>query len=312
MMDLINTYINDYLYLYQLIKATLEGLPGGQVLKIAVKVLVAVSVTFVTVWAIERFHNTRSSHYRSVNFLHDLAYTIYYRSGIGRLFTLGLIGVVVYWVEPVLQVLEWNLLDEIPMIPRLLIWLVIADFINYWVHRLQHTNSFLWAFHSTHHSQEELTFASAGRFHPLDNFNTTLLFLIPAAILGARPENLIPVSIVLSISVALQHTQVPWRLGPFYRVFVTPHFHSFHHSKSSPHSNFGGFFSVWDYMFGTVKTAEHPAQDLGLIDITHPTLMSSLYMPFVMLYRQYIQPLNRLAPSQVNYGKPRTDNDSPL
>jgi len=44
----------------------------------------------------------------------------------------------------------------VPIIPVL-----AADFLYYWVHRLQHTVPFLWRFHQVHHATEELNAANS-------------------------------------------------------------------------------------------------------------------------------------------------------
>ena len=43
--------------------------------------------------------------------------------------------------------------------------ILMADFIGYWSHRLRHSNRYLWAFHTIHHSQTMLTVVTNYRFH---------------------------------------------------------------------------------------------------------------------------------------------------
>ena len=49
-----------------------------------------------------------------------------------------------------------------------LAYLVILDFVLYWLHRAQHGFGFWWALHALHHSQREMTFWTDDRNHLLD------------------------------------------------------------------------------------------------------------------------------------------------
>lgn len=60
----------------------------------------------------------------------------------------------------------------------------LSDFCVYWGHRLQHRSSFLWRFHSVHHSAEHLDWLAAHREHPLDTVYTLTLINLPAFVLG--------------------------------------------------------------------------------------------------------------------------------
>jgi sterol desaturase/sphingolipid hydroxylase (fatty acid hydroxylase superfamily) len=88
----------------------------------------------------------------------------------------------------------------------------------------------------------------------------------------------------------IQHTQLPWRLGPLYRVFVTPAFHSFHHSTDPAHHdrNFGVLFSVWDRLFGTAVPSDAVAPTkFGLDDVKAESLWDTIVEPFRLLYQFY-------------------------
>jgi sterol desaturase/sphingolipid hydroxylase (fatty acid hydroxylase superfamily) len=91
----------------------------------------------------------------------------------------------------------------------------------------------------------------------------------------------------MELSLSAQHTQISWRLGPMYRVFMTPTFHSYHHSTDPQHHNknfSGGVFSFWDYIFGTaVKDTQTPPGRLGLENLHMGSLWSMLVMPFQLL-----------------------------
>ena len=112
-----------------------------------------------------------------------------------------------------------------------------------------------------------------------------------AAVCGGNPLTWLPILIVVELSLEAQHTQLPWKLGPFYKVFVTPTFHSFHHSVDPAHynKNFSSrMFSFWDYLFGTAVKDDSPAPvRLGLPEVRMSSLWSTVALPFQLVLEFY-------------------------
>jgi sterol desaturase/sphingolipid hydroxylase (fatty acid hydroxylase superfamily) len=264
--------------------------PGPLAASLLKAALVAAAV-FVIVGVIERAAGTRTSNYRSREFAHDLGYWFYYRAGIHDIL---LMGAIIAALERPLSVVALNLFAGWPFAAQVAAYLVIGDFIAYWVHRAEHRFRFMWAFHTTHHSQERLTFATIARFHPVEMIYHNLLAYIPMRAMGVEPVAWLPVYLALQLFTGVQHTQIPWRFGPLYKVIATPAFHSYHHSTDPAHHdrNFANLLSAWDYLFGTAvkDTAPRPAR-WGLIGIAGDTLIGSLVMPFRLLHRFYLAPL---------------------
>ena len=65
-------------------------------------------------------------------------------------------------------------LAQLPLWAQALTFLVVSDFLTYWIHRGFHRGS-LWKYHAVHHSSEELEWISAARFHPFNIFFGTVL-----------------------------------------------------------------------------------------------------------------------------------------
>ena len=251
---------------------TLEGL------KLAV-------LFYFFIYLFERASGGATKAYRSRRFLQDLAYWFYYHSGLNQILFLAALF---SFLGPRLAFLRIGIVSRLHPVPRAILWILVADFTNYWVHRLQHASRFLWAFHSTHHAQEQLNFATTTRFHPVDHCISDILKFIPQMMLGASPMSWLPLYLVLEFVASTQHSQIKWRLGMLSRILVTPWFHSFHHSTDAPHynKNFGGLFSFWDRMFGTAVDATEQPREYGLTDVKMPTLMSTLVVPFRLLRSQ--------------------------
>ncbi|MEY2905488.1 MAG: hypothetical protein RJA52_1504, partial [Bacteroidota bacterium] len=77
-----------------------------------------------------------------------------------------------------------NPLSGAPMWVILLVGFVVRDFIQWWVHRLLHSNSTLWEFHKVHHSVEQMGFAAHLRYHWMENVVYRTIEYIPLALLG--------------------------------------------------------------------------------------------------------------------------------
>lgn len=144
-------------------------------------------------------------------------------------------------------------LQGLPAWMRILLAIVIVDFIIYWIHRAQHRSELLWHTHAWHHSVEELYWFSGFR----TSFLHSLLYNIPQAAVPMLVFNLSPYEAGVGYSIGLliqfwEHTNVDIPVGLLKYIVITPAYHRVHHSASELcHKNFGTTFSLWDRMFGT-------------------------------------------------------------
>jgi sterol desaturase/sphingolipid hydroxylase (fatty acid hydroxylase superfamily) len=245
------------------------------------------SFTFVLVLVIEKACGTRTRNYRTRDFAHDSAYYLYHRSGAQRLL---LSGPVLLALDVPLSFLDLRLLNGLPAVVQVALGLLIGDLVMYWLHRAQHAFRFLWAFHTTHHSSEHLTFAAYLRFHPIEVLVGEVLSFVIVRILGFEISTWVAVYLLANLIGEVQHSQIPWRLGPLYRVIVTPTFHAYHHSpdRALHDSNFGGLFAFWDYLFGTAADERTPLPvAFGLDNVKPRSLWSTFADPFVLLREFY-------------------------
>lgn len=239
----------------------------------------------IPIWVLERLSGG-GSRYLSRGFAQDLAYWFWHSSGLyGFVFTASLLHV----LQPHLAIFDLKLLQGLPYIVRGIVFYFIAEFIAYWYHRWQHSNRFLWAFHTTHHTQEHPNFATFNRFHPIDEFLMDIIPFIPILMMGATIKDWFPLFFIHRWLVIAQHSDIRWRFGPLRYLFVTPHFHSFHHSVDDVHHNrnFGATLSLWDHIFGTAVDAPTRPTEYGLKQVKMPTLASTVLTPFRLLYETY-------------------------
>lgn len=263
------------------LQAWWHQLPLGPHARAAVRALVVGVALLALVASIERVYRA-SPAYRSRAFLHDVFYWFYYRIGIHYTvfaFAFGMLAASLPADRP-------QLLAGLPFPVQALLYLAIVDLCTYWIHRVQHAVPWLWAFHSVHHSQTDLNFATSQRVHPLDHLFQDLLLFVPLFALGFDEGAWLPLYVAGELTLALQHSRVPWTYGPLYRVIVSPVFHQCHHATDPAYHdrNFAGMFSLWDYVFGTAAPRPRtPPQQFGIDGLRHATLLDTLIEPFKRL-----------------------------
>lgn len=133
------------------------------------------------------------------------------------------------------------------------LYLVVADFATYWLHRAQHVKP-LWWFHKLHHNAERLNPLVLHRINPADlTFNAIPRAL---AVLAASPtpEALAIIGAVIAAHSLLIHTTIPWAFGRYGKwLLISPAAHQVHHSFDPAYynRNFGSLLPIWDRLFGT-------------------------------------------------------------
>jgi sterol desaturase/sphingolipid hydroxylase (fatty acid hydroxylase superfamily) len=143
-----------------------------------------------------------------------------------------------------------------------LLAMVLYDFCYYWLHRMGHERTILWAAHVAHHQSEDYNLSTALR-QTSTGFLLGWIFYIPMYLLGIPAEVVVTVGALNLIYQFWVHTEHVPKLGWYEWLFVTPSNHRVHHAQNDRYldRNYGGLFIIWDRMFGTFQeelTAEPP------------------------------------------------------
>jgi len=173
-------------------------------------------------------------------------------------------------------------LSKLPLWIQAIGYVVVTDFVLYWIHRAFH-GGFLWKYHAVHHASEDLEWISAARFHPVNLALGTALVDIVALLSGISPDIFVVVGPFSTLTSGLVHANLNWTFGPLRYVFVSPVFHRWHHARAVCDRNFASTFSLWDVMFGTyhMPAGELP-KDYGIDDKEMPEgLMPQLVYPIL-------------------------------
>lgn len=154
---------------------------------------------------------------------------------------------------------------------QLVLALVIGEFTQYWIHRLEHQTATLWRIHAVHHSAPRLYWLNAGRFHPLDFLLLYCGWYVPLVMLGCGERVLVLFAIFTAIHGMFQHANLELRLGALNWIFSMAELHRWHHSRvlEEANSNYGANLIIWDVAFGTrfLPADRRPAADIGIGDM---------------------------------------------
>lgn len=142
--------------------------------------------------------------------------------------------------------------QRLPELAVLVSAILLIEFAAYWRHRTEHQRG-LWRFHATHHADEELTWLSVLRKHPVGKFLELLVDTLPVLLLGMPVWAIVGAQVIRSWWGYFIHADVPWTLGLFGKVLMSPAAHRLHHIRDETlmGSNYGNMLTLWDRLFGT-------------------------------------------------------------
>jgi len=133
-------------------------------------------------------------------------------------------------------------------------YLLVYDFLYYWLHRSQHRFEALWAIHKLHHTDTQVNVTTTLRVHWLEEVLKAILIIFPVSILFDTP----PVAQawlagVLGLWIFFIHLNMRISFGPLSWLLTSPAAHRIHHSLDhrQSNSNFAAIFPLWDIAFGT-------------------------------------------------------------
>ena len=165
----------------------------------------------------------------------------------------------------------------LPLLVRVILFYVIADFGSYWFHRLMHS-TYVWRIHKWHHSPTYMYWLAGVRATIPQQvlFNLPVVFCLPLlhhapawVVLGVLAENFFRND--------WQHMNVIWRSNWLEWIFVTPRYHHIHHSDNPSHyvANMGSLLTIWDRLFGTyVDPEEVDKVTFGIREVNSPVRLA--------------------------------------
>ncbi len=196
----------------------------------------------------------------------DVIYTWLHRLGVLPLVIFLLLLVPVNELDALLRMNDLvrpNIEDLIPGITRngflaFVIYVIVFDLVEYWMHRLQHRFNWWWSLHSLHHSQRQMSFWTDDRNHLLDDVLTSAVVALVALAIGVPSNQFAMIIVATRVIESLSHVNARVDFGWLgNRLLVSPPFHRRHHAIGTGHEgryqgvNFATLFPIWDILFRT-------------------------------------------------------------
>jgi sterol desaturase/sphingolipid hydroxylase (fatty acid hydroxylase superfamily) len=188
-----------------------------------------------------------------------------------------------------ISVLDWCYRHRIAAVENVyaywLLLFVLEDLAFYFEHRVEHYCRIFWAVHVTHHSSGEFNLTTGFRssiFQPIYRF----LYLMPLALLGFRPLDIVFMYSLTQTYGILVHTQYINKMPRWFEAFfVSPSHHRVHHASNVIYldKNMGMCLIIWDKLFGSFQEEikEEPVQ----YGLTKPVDNNS--HPFKIIFHEW-------------------------
>ena len=187
-------------------------------------------------------------------------------------------------------------LISLPYEIKMLLSILMLDWVVYMSHRAYHRIPLAWRFHKVHHTDREIDVTTGFRFHPIETLLSFLIKILAIIVIGPPLFAVLLFEILLNAAVLFTHTNVkiPEKIEGIMRYFiVTPTMHHIHHSDldSEQHHNFGFIFSIWDKLFSSYLPDSKFEEQMnsgvkGYRDPQYQTLKVLFKMPFEAHRRQ--------------------------
>lgn len=163
--------------------------------------------------------------------------------------------------------------------------LFVADFTQYWGHRLMHETPVLWNFHAVHHCPARMDWLSGSRMHFAEVLFTRSTVILPIYLLGFAEAAISAYVVWVGIQAVLIHANTRIPFGRLEYLVATPHFHHWHHAADAEaiDRNYAAHLPVLDMIFGTyVGKPDRWPETYGVVGkpLPHGFVAQHLY-PFI-------------------------------
>lgn len=143
----------------------------------------------------------------------------------------------------------------LPFLLAFPLFLLVRDFTEYLYHYAQHRIPVLWAMHSLHHSDPEMTALTTNRHFWGDQFIKALTIWPATTMIMSQTSTMIAAYAVISLYNYAIHANLKIDFGRWSWVLNCPAYHRRHHSRLPEHydTNFAALFPIFDVIFGTYR-----------------------------------------------------------
>jgi sterol desaturase/sphingolipid hydroxylase (fatty acid hydroxylase superfamily) len=147
--------------------------------------------------------------------------------------------------------------------------LLLGSLASYLVHRMEHTNSWLWRLHGVHHVPEKVNVGNNGVNHIFDIVLAQGVVQSTLALLGFSHESVFVVGIFVTAQGYFVHANIDVRIGWLNYVLASPEQHRLHHSTVVAEAgHFSSDLSIWDRAFGSFTW--YPGRAPAAVGLSEP------------------------------------------
>lgn len=143
--------------------------------------------------------------------------------------------------------------QQLPVWAAIVIFVVVNDLGEYLFHRAQHRIPLLWAMHSLHHSDPEMSALTTSRHFWGDRLFKTFTVWSASAMIIAPTRATLAAYGAISLWNYFTHARLNVDFGRWSWVINSPAYHRRHHSALPEHydSNFAALFPIFDVIAGS-------------------------------------------------------------
>ncbi|MFE4666783.1 sterol desaturase family protein [Streptomyces sp. NPDC056716] len=157
----------------------------------------------------------------------------------------------------------------LPLAAEIPLALLVGSLASYSVHRLGHTNRWLWRLHGVHHVPEKVNVANNGVNHVVDVLVAQTGVQLALSLLGFSQDAVSAVGLFVITQGYFIHANIDVRLGRLNHVLAGPEQHRLHHSTDlSEAGHYGSDLAVWDRIFGSYTW--HPDRKPRAVGLSDP------------------------------------------
>lgn len=215
-----------------------------------------------------------------------------------RFFLLGLIA----WLLLTLFPTGGGFMSDWPFWPIFLAYLLVEEYLHYWVHRLAHEHPLLWRFHKPHHTPEILNMTVSFRENWIWFLLTPNAWLGAVMVWGGQLEAAMIGAAIKGCSEWMVHSSLRWDLAlqrnvvtrrfmwVVERIVTLPDTHHVHHGigkYGNAMGNYGSFLFLFDMLHGTGTIPHRRQQAYGLPQgVYEEPWWEQLWWPFVRVKKE--------------------------
>ncbi|WP_133903182.1 sterol desaturase family protein [Actinophytocola oryzae] len=170
--------------------------------------------------------------------------------------------------------------------------LLVGSLGSYLMHRLGHTNPWLWRFHGVHHVPEKVNVGNNGVNHVFDIVISQGVVQLALAVAGFSAPSVLVVGLFVAAQGYFIHANIDVRIGWLNYLLVSPEQHRLHHSTDLAEAgHYGSDLAFWDKLFGSFTW--YPGREPVAVGLSDPTS----FPPTGALVTTFTHPWRRRTPA---------------